>query len=107
MEVTIAALIFSIAAVGLFSAFQAQRMTTEQTEKRLEAGYVAREVLEDLRTKVDPANWGPGGLLENGTTQTRTIGRSNMNYTVTYTVTEPNPGIRRVDLTVSWNEPTP
>ena len=111
IEVTIGALIFSIAAVGLFSTFQAQRITTEQTEKRLEAAYVARQVLEDLRTKVDPANWNFGGALAVGSHTPPSITGSppsNIQYTVTYNViTEPDPGIRRVDLTVSWNEPTP
>ena len=103
VEVTIGALIFSIAAAGLFSVFGAQRATTEQTESRLKAAYAARQVLEDLRTKVDPENWNGGGVLALGT-HTRSIrpAGSTTTYNVAYTVTEPDPDIRRLDLTISW-----
>lgn len=105
IEVTIGALIFSISAAGLFSVFRAQRFATEQTENRLEAAYVARQVLEDLRTKVDPQTWNTGALTL-GAHTLPPIPSSNplVTYNVTYNVTEPEAGvdIRRVDLTVTW-----
>ena len=107
VEVVVASLIFGIATAGLFSVFRSQGGTSERTEKRLEAVYVARTILEELRTRVDPENWSnAGGVLTLGThVQNITPPNSTITYTATYNVTEPRPGIRRVDLTVTWNEP--
>jgi len=99
IEVIIAALIFSITSAGLFSTFSAQRIATERSQRQLQAAYYARQVLEELRAKVDQQNWDSGDL---------SIGTHNVTsgiFTASYEVTEDSTGLRRVNLTVTWNEP--
>ena len=99
IEVVLAALIFSITSAGLFSTFSAQRIATERSERRLQAVYYARQVLEELRARVDQRNWDSGDL---------SIGTHNLSsgaFNAAYNVTQDPTGLRRVDLTVSWNEP--
>ena len=56
VEIIAASLIFSISAAGLFSVFSIQRESSEKSEHRLKAALLTRQLLEDLRAKVNPRN---------------------------------------------------
>lgn len=122
VEVTIAALIFSIAAAGLFIVLSQQRQTSDRSERRLQAAYYAKQLLEELRAKVDQRNW-------NTAVPPNPAIWSNLNLTcdgnpypwpgalpplpgvqVNYTCRDiapgnPGEGSRQVTLTIQWNEP--
>ncbi len=103
VEVTIAALIFSIAAAGLFATFTTQRRASDRAERRLQAAYYGRQIFDNFRAKVDQRNW--GDLSSNLSVGTHTLPPSGP-YTASYTVTEdPTTGVRKVNLTIQWNEP--
>ena len=53
MEVTIAALIFALTAVGILSAISSLRTPAVTSEKELQAAYYGQTILDDLRAKVD------------------------------------------------------
>jgi len=102
LEALVAAVVFIIASMGLFSSFTVQRQSLEHSGRRLQAAIFAQEVLEDLRAKVDQTNWDSGDLQIGGHTVVSADGR----YTATYTVSEDAvTKMRKVDLVVSWNEP--
>ena len=100
VEVLIAALIFTIAATGLFTTFASQRETTKRSQRQVQAAYYGRQVLEELRSKVDQRNWDSGDLQEG----VHNLAPSGP-YSATYTVTTTANGGRKVDLTITWNEP--
>lgn len=56
VEVIIASLIFSITIAGVFSVFTAQRNAAKTAQRKLQAAYLIRQILEDLRAKVDQRN---------------------------------------------------
>ena len=104
-EAIIAAVIFAIAAAGIFSTISAVRDPGAESEHRVKAAYYAQEALEDLRAKVDQGTWASGDL---------TLGVHPLPdqgiYSGTYTVTAIDPGNemspRRVDVFVTWTPPT-
>ncbi len=99
VEIIIAALIFTIAATGLLTTFASQRETSQRSQRKVQAAYYGRQVLEELRSKVDQRNWDSGDLSEGVHTL------SSGQYNATYTVTATANGGRKVDLNITWNEP--
>ena len=109
IEVIMAALIFAIATGGLFSTFRVQREYSNKSERKLQAAYCGRQVLEELRSKIDQRNWDSGNLQEG--TRTYTFASAPCSaFTAAYTVTNVvinsvTTGGRKVTLNVNWNEP--
>ena len=104
VEVLVASVIFSVAALGMFSTLSMMRVSSDVSDKKLGAAYFGRQVLEELRAKVDQRSYNdPGSLLSIGNhTYVNTNPQSP--YTATYTVTLDPTGARKVDLSVSWTE---
>lgn len=104
MEVLVASIIFLIATAGLFAAFSRSRVNTENVDKRLQAAYVGRQVLDELRAKVDQRNW--GDVSSNLAVGSHSFVRSTSagDYTINYIVTENATlgGLRKVTMTVTW-----
>jgi len=107
IEVIMAAVIFSIAAVGLFSTFSVQRESSDRSERRLQAAYCGRQVLEELRAKIDQRNWDSGYLQEgvHPPLLSYTLAPPCDAYLVNYTVANVATGGRKVTLNITWNEP--
>ena len=124
VEVIIATVIFSIASVGLFSTFSSMREASARSERRLQAAYYAKQLLEDLRAKVDQSIWGAGanpvwGLITCDATWiiwpaawggTSPLLNSPYFANVNYRCTEIAPGLpgagsRQVELRINWTEP--
>lgn len=102
LEALVAAVVFVIATTGLFSVFTTQRQSLDRSSRRLQAANFAKEVLEDLRAKVDQSNWDTGDMQIGNHSITSADGR----YTADYVVSEDaTTKVRKVDLTVTWNEP--
>ena len=118
VEIVVSSLIFSIAAAGLLSLFASQRETSDRGEKRLLAAYYGRQVLEELRAKVDQRNWNAGtpnwwnlncddlSYAWPGSLPPSTLHNAQVNYTCTE-ILPPNPaaGSRKFTLTIKWDEP--
>ncbi|MCA9398689.1 MAG: type II secretion system protein [Candidatus Omnitrophica bacterium] len=118
VEVVVTAVIFVLAAAGILASLSMiQPQGTESTEK-LEAAYMAKGFLEELRTSVTADSWADtsGDLWPTGgTPKTTTVtGPSGKSYTITYEVTEitanPDSGNaypadirpRRVDVSIDY-----
>ncbi len=108
-EVVVAAVIFAISVAGFLSTSASLRQPGAKTERRLQASYIGKQVLEDLRVDLNPTNW-TGGSLAEGTFNLLPITANGIQYRVTYTVTSLDPSDinapRKVDLTISWDEPS-
>ena len=128
VEVIISSVIFSIAAVGLFSTFTAMREASARSERRLQAAYYEKQLLEDLRAKVDQGIWGsgaaplwgPGGEMNCDVTWRNWpagwMGAPNPLFAAPYSATVqyrctqipgggPGAFSRQVELRMIWTEP--
>ncbi len=108
VEILISAVIFSIAALGMFSTLSMMRVSSDVSDKRLGAAYFGRQCLEQLRAKVDQRAY---DQVSGDFTNDLSLGNHNCPddpngvYTATYTVTiDPTNQSRKVAVTVSWDE---
>ena len=112
VESVVAALVFAAAVVGVFSTAATLKRPAVGTDKRLAAAFYAKQILEDLRAKVDQRDWdtvgGPLSLNAGNAPQTFTLPvitnpTYGVPYSISYTVsTIPGNTARQVDVTVSW-----
>ena len=116
VEVLVAAVIFSIAVAGLFSVFSITRQTSDASERELQAAYLGRQLLEELRAKVDQRNWDPtapdtwylvcdGGTYDWPGIPANPLSGFDAGATVRYTCDNLATGARKVTLQITWNEP--
>ena len=98
-EVIIAAIIFAIAAAGVFTLLSTFRVQGRQSTHRLEAAYVGKSVIENLRSSVSAENWNdPNSSLAVGSHQ-QAVG----NFQIDYTLTDvPDLGVRRLTMNVTY-----
>ncbi len=98
-EVIITAVIFTIAAAGVFTVLSTFRVQGTQSTKRLEAAYAGKSVIENLRSSVSAESWNdPASPLAVGTHQ-QTVG----NFQIIYTLTDiPNLGVRKLTMDVTY-----
>lgn len=98
-EVIVTAVIFTIAAAGVFTVLATFRSQGTQSTRRLEAAYVGKSVIENLRSSVSAENWDdPASPLSLGTHQ-ETVN----NFEIIYTLTDiPGLGVRRLTLNVTY-----
>jgi len=106
VEVLIATVLFSIAALGMFSTLSMMRVSSDVSDKRLGAAYFGRQCLEQLRAKVDQRAF--NGIDYNNELSlgphTCPADPNNI-YTATYIVAEDaTTKARKVSLSVTWNE---
>lgn len=99
MEAALAAVIFAVAAAGIFSTIAVMRQPAVESEERIGAAYYAQQILEDLRAKVDQGNLAANtGDLSTGN---HSAGSSGI-YSADYVVTPQANGSRKVTVTVTW-----
>ena len=108
-EALVAAMVFSIAAVGVFSTISSIQKPTVNTDRSLQAAYIGQQVLEGLRSQVNGTTWNTtGGLALGPGGAPRTYDCSpaapinNITYQCTYTVTQAASGARSVTANVTW-----
>ena len=117
VEVLVASMVFSIAAIGIFSTIAAIRKPAAVSERKISAAYYGKRILDDLRAKTDarPGVWNGGVLGTSGslpyTVVLSPVTISGTAFGASYTVTDATPAaigakeVRKVDLTVTWTEP--
>ena len=113
-EALVAAMVFSIAAAGVFSTIGSVQKPSAGTDRSLQAAYIGQQVLEGLRSSVDAGTW------DDSTTPSPLYGTVSgtphacpaltpalpANWSCSYTVTEdPNSKARKVDVNVIWPNP--
>ena len=106
VEAVVAALVFAAVAVGLFATSSALKKPSVLTDKRLTAAFYGKQILEDLRAKVDQRDWNnSSGPLWQGDHVTQPIYNPtyNVSYSISYTVSNiVGSSARKVDVTVTW-----
>jgi Tfp pilus assembly protein PilV len=96
LEVVISSIIFVIAAFGILTTISMLRPHGTASVERLEAAYIGKQVIDELRAQVDSRMWNNANSLLAPGTHVRTIG----NYTVTYSVSN-IPGLNVRELTMN------
>ena len=99
-EVIITAVIFTMAATGVFTALSSFRIQGTESSHRLEAAYVGRSVIENLRSAVSAQTWDdPNSPVAPGVVHTQTIGSFEVQYLLTDV---PGLGVRRLTMNVTY-----
>ena len=101
-EVLVTAVIFVLAAVGIFATISMLRPQGMESKERLEAAYAGKSVIEQLRGYVDARAWDdPASPLAPGKVRTNQIG----NYIVNWYLSEDTDlGVRYLTMNVYTNK---
>lgn len=101
-EVLVTAVIFVLSAVGIFATISMLRPHGMESKERLEAAYVGKSVIEQLRGYVDERMWDNSESPLAPGTHTEDIG----NYVVSWDVSPDDPelGVRYLTMNVSIKE---
>ena len=109
-EVVIAALIFSLVVAGSISAVSALKKPAYASKEEITAAYLAKQILEELRSDVHAEDWNSGGLDPNGGPggngiydNLSAVTIDGFSYTPSYQVENDTlTGARKVTLTINW-----
>ncbi|MBN1869624.1 MAG: hypothetical protein JW847_03490 [Candidatus Omnitrophica bacterium] len=102
MEVVVTSVIFIIATAGILSTVSMLRPHGQISSDKIEAAYIGKGIMGDLRTQV-LATTTAGEELFGPDLALGAHGPWTINgYTVTYTVTEPIPNVRKLEMDISW-----
>ena len=101
LEVLISAFIFIIVVFGVYSSVSRIRFPAEESTEELYAATFGSQILQQLHASVDQRIWNsPTSNLAIGT---HTAISSDGKYNATYNVSDVNPYLRKVEMTVTWN----
>ena len=102
VEIVVTSVIFLLAGVGIFTSIAMLRPHGGESSKKLEAGYIAKRVLDQLRSSVDASTWDdpdPASPLHPGL-HTCSIG----DFTVTYIlINDAVLDVRQLFMNVTYN----
>ncbi|HOY09885.1 MAG TPA: hypothetical protein PLB05_07405 [Candidatus Omnitrophota bacterium] len=109
-EVIIATLIFSFVVGGSISAISALKKPAYASKGDVTAAYLAKQILEELRSDVRADNWNAGGLNPDGGpggdgiyNNLNAVVIDGITYTPSYQVENDTlTGARKVTLTIDW-----
>ena len=101
-EVLVTAVIFTIAAFGIFATISMLRPQSMDSKQRLDAAYIGKSVIEELRASVDASSWdNENSLLAPGVVRSEEQG----DYTVNWSLEDvENLGVRELTMNVYLNE---
>ena len=99
MEIVVASFIFMLAVFGIVSSISLLNPQSSDAAKRLQAAYLAKNILDELRGKMTPTSWtSASGDLTVGT-HTRVVG----DFTVKWIVTDVGKGLsRKINMQVTF-----
>ena len=101
VEIVVTAVIFIVAGLGLFTSISMLRPQGADSAKKLEAAYIGKQVIDQLRAQVDARTWNSSlsNLAPNVMHSSVIDG-----YTVNYFLLDDNSlGIRQLYLNVYYN----
>jgi len=107
LEVVISAMIFMIAGFGIFTAISTLTPQTQDSNTRLQATLLAKNMLDTIYSDIDASDWNDcDGVLPDGPlcpgTSTQTIGSYNITKIVEDLGAPTN--LRKVTLTIDYPE---
>lgn len=99
IEVIVTSVIFIIAAAGILTTVSMLKPVTTISTKKIEAAYIGKGIMDQLRKEVDAATWNsPASPLAPGTHNVPAG-----DYNVTYVISEePGSNLRRLTMNVVW-----
>lgn len=105
VEVIVTAIIFTIAAAGILTTVSMLKPHSAQSVRRLEAAYVGKSIIDELREQVDADTWNSAGVsdLETGVLFSDTIGIYNVIWWLE-DVPGSNGGVRQLFMNVTYPE---
>ncbi len=99
MEVLVASFVFLIAVFGIVSSISLLNPHSSDAAKRLQAAYLAKNLLEELRGIITPTSWSDSGSDLAAGSHSTTVG----DYTVQWTVASAaNDTVRQITIQVSY-----
>ncbi|MCA9408552.1 MAG: hypothetical protein KC733_07675, partial [Candidatus Omnitrophica bacterium] len=87
LEVIITSIIFLIAAYGVLNTISMLRPNSAESARKLEAAYIGKQIIEDLRNNIDASIWVSGSNLDVGI-YNQTVAGTYTTYTVNYVISE-------------------
>ena len=105
IEVMIAAIIFSIAVVGIYASLASvKQQSLNISDKGLGAALCAQQFLEEKRAAVDMRDWNAGGKIATtgGPTGGPNCIQNGTTYTLQYQIVSAGNYARKATVIVSW-----
>lgn len=102
LEAFLAAFIFIVSVSAIFITMTALRKPAVNNERAVAAAMTLRNVLEDLRSKVDSRDIDTGALSPSPPPHHLTVTSSDVTYEIYYNVTLDASGGRSVEANISW-----
>lgn len=99
IEVIVTTVVFIIAAAGILTTVSMLKPSTTISTKRIEAAYIGKGIIDQLRKEVDATTWDNAtGPLAPGTYNFPSGG-----YNITYVISEePSSSLRRLTMNIVW-----
>lgn len=97
VEVIVTAVVFVIAVAGILSTVAMFRPQGKEASQKIEAAYVGKGIIDDLRQQVNAEDWDTGNLIAG--TYSTTVGIYTVNYTIT---DEPSLGLRHLAMNITY-----
>ena len=110
-EVVVSALIFAVATAGVLATATTMRRPAVDSSEDVTAAFLAKRILDDLRSQLDSITWQNNGLFDIGKHYDKTnlpmladIVVDGVTYRPSYdVVTDPNgTQARKIELSIDW-----
>ena len=102
VEVIVAAVVFTLAVVGILASMGRARMPVTQSDQRLKAASLASNILGGLRSGLSSDSWDTSIFSEADNPHEFTNIPGYPGYNATYNIVVDDIGGKKLDLTVSW-----
>ena len=82
-EIIVTAIVFVVSSIGILSAITMVRPKGGDAVKRFQAAYIAKSMVDQIRSEIDGRTWNNSADIIPGGVQTRTFNPSSTNDTYT------------------------
>jgi len=101
VEIIVTSVVFVVAAAGILSTVAMFRPQGREASQKIEAAYIGKGIIDDLRQHVNAENWGLASSNLAVDTYNTTIG----DYSVNWKITEPTEGLRYLTMNITFPDP--
>ena len=98
VEIIVTSVVFIIAAGGILSTVAMFRPQGKEASMKIEAAYIGKGVIDDLRQQVNAEDWYTASNLAVGGPYILTFDI----YTVNYTITDAGAGLRKLTMNITF-----
>jgi len=106
VEIIVSAVILATAIAGIMATFISTRRIVTKGTERVAAANLIRERLDSLAQEVRADTWDDAaGALRNGASDSAIQNVDGVDYTVSYTASDPGAEYRRVTVTIDFEIP--